>query len=281
MRRLPLLVLPLLLLAPEALADTTRIKLDLCIAGKCKKYGRFDTVTISDRHYIVRIDPHRCRDQIGYRCPTRYDAFTSEDGQPLRVQGYEPGSKSSDMFTVYVPRDRRELNVRGINGKPIVGVLELAPLLDGQRKTRTRVGGTPRPQASSTDATDTIDRLFERLAAGYRGLDATAVAELYADDASLLVPLGEVIRGRGAIEAALVEWFDWLRADDQTLAIEFETVSRREEGRLAYEVATFTIRRASPGGGERIDRGKLVLVLAYDDRVGWRIVADSTSLIER
>ena len=97
------LLLLLLGVFPRAsAAERVRVPLDECIGKGCK-FGKYVEITVTEKQFILTIDPNRCREMV-YYCPTSYKAFQFEDGTPARVEGYELGKKSTDRFTVYIPR---------------------------------------------------------------------------------------------------------------------------------------------------------------------------------
>lgn len=258
-------------LCATARAEPTRIKLDRCIAGKCTKFGRVDTVTLTDEFFLVRIDPHRCRDQLGYTCPTRYDSFVTEDGSELRITGYEPGEKSDDMFTVYVPIAYRELHIRGVGGKPIDDVVYLSNLLEAQPDSRApdTVQPPSRIPALPPAAVRTLDELFERLLAAWEGRDAEAVARLFTDDARVLPPQGPALEGRDAIREHYATIF---AMDGELPAMRFVSVSRDDAGSVAYESGRVEI-IAFDGKRE----AQYLMVFERHAELGWRVAAAAST----
>jgi len=122
---LALVVLLLVSHAAEA-ADVQTFPIDVCIGKKCKN-GILHSITVTGHYFIVLIEPNWCSNR-GYRCATSYDKITYDDEMPVRLQGYELGTKSSDMFSVYIPRGARSLYIEGINGKEQrSGSLDLTP----------------------------------------------------------------------------------------------------------------------------------------------------------
>ena len=122
------LALLLLLLVGSAAqaADLQTFPIDVCIGKKCNS-GIFHSITVTGHYFIVLIEPNWCSNK-GYRCATSYGSITYDDELPARLQGYELGTKSSDMFSVYIPRGARSLYVEKINGKEQrFGSLDLTP----------------------------------------------------------------------------------------------------------------------------------------------------------
>jgi uncharacterized protein (TIGR02246 family) len=123
------MALVLLLVSSAALAEEAkkRIDLDRCIGGKCK-FGRFVSITVSAEWFLLRIEPNWCRGS-GYECKTSYARFTQNDmsGADLRVTSYELGTKSSTMFTVYVPRHANAVYIHDVNGTGRDAILDLRP----------------------------------------------------------------------------------------------------------------------------------------------------------
>jgi ketosteroid isomerase-like protein len=101
--------------------------------------------------------------------------------------------------------------------------------------------------------------------AALRAGDAVAAARVYTDEARLVAPSAEPIRGQPAIEAF---WRAGLAAgiyDVELQALELERV-----GKLAYEIGRYAL-RLQPTDGERVvDRGKYLLVHQRQADGGWR-----------
>lgn len=93
--------------------------------------------------------------------------------------------------------------------------------------------------------------------------DAAALAALYADDALLLPPDGEMVSGRAAI---LEFWQDGIEP-----GISFEVVGSRATGGSGYVVGRFLVEATETAPA---DSGKYVLCLQRQQDGGWLVVAD-------
>ena len=102
-------------------------------------------------------------------------------------------------------------------------------------------------------------------AAALRGGDAAAAGAVYSDDASLLPPSAEPLKGREAITAF---WRAGVAAgisDVELDALELERVDG-----LAYEIGRYALQLQPAGGGTIVDRGSYVLVHARQTDGSWR-----------
>jgi ferredoxin len=127
MRRGALLAATLSLLcagAGSVAAEEETFDVKRCIGGNCKN-GRIRSITVTPDYFIVIIDPDRCRGRA--YCPTSYDSFRVEGEVPVRVQGYEPGTPTNEMFGVYVPRAYKTLYIDGIGKHARFASLDLSP----------------------------------------------------------------------------------------------------------------------------------------------------------
>ena len=103
-------------------------------------------------------------------------------------------------------------------------------------------------------------------AAALRGGDAAAAGAVYSDDASLLPPAAEPLKGREAITAFWRAGVEAGISDVELDALELE----RGDG-LAYEIGRYALRLQPGGEAAVVDRGKYVLVheLQIDGRWRW------------
>jgi uncharacterized protein (TIGR02246 family) len=123
-----------------------------------------------------------------------------------------------------------------------------------------------------------VDAVYERFAAAYDALDATAVADLYTADALYLVPGNEVMRGRDALGGNFAGFFDAVRSQGGRLAIRFEILDRVVAPGLVSDVGHF--RLASSGGVGSEMRGKFAVVARQEGDGAWRFHVDSYSGVE-
>jgi ketosteroid isomerase-like protein len=99
------------------------------------------------------------------------------------------------------------------------------------------------------------------LAAG----DAAAASAAYADDARLLPPESEVVRGRAAIERF------WRAGVDAGISgVELDSVELERRHAIAYEFGRYALRLHAGDGDAVVDRGSYVLVHERQDDGSWR-----------
>ena len=122
-----------------------------------------------------------------------------------------------------------------------------------------------------------VDQAYQRFAAAYATLDADRVVQLYTDDALMLPPSGEILRGRAAIRERYARGFDADRERGHTRRITFELVDRVDAGDLRSDYGYYTIIGRSPDGHESRSRGKFAKVWRRDSDGVWRIRSDSYS----
>lgn len=115
----------------------------------------------------------------------------------------------------------------------------------------------------------TIGRLRTEFIAALRSGDAAAASALYADDARLIAPSAELIRGRAAIEAF---WRAGL--DTGVSEIELESLEFGIEEGLAYEIGRYALTLEPVEGDKVVDRGKYLLVHERQEDGSWRWAAE-------
>jgi ketosteroid isomerase-like protein len=95
--------------------------------------------------------------------------------------------------------------------------------------------------------------------------DAKAACIAYADDARLLAPSAEVMRGREAIEAF------WRAGLDSGIAeVELETLELERHDGLAYEIGRYALWLRPLNDAAVVDRGNYVLVHERQGDGSWR-----------
>lgn len=95
--------------------------------------------------------------------------------------------------------------------------------------------------------------------------DAAAAAIVYADDATLLSPSAELLKGRDAITAF---WSAGVEAGVSD--VELEALELRRDAGLACEIGRYALRLQDAECGAVIDRGRYVLVHARGADGIWR-----------
>jgi uncharacterized protein (TIGR02246 family) len=99
--------------------------------------------------------------------------------------------------------------------------------------------------------------------------DPASVAALYTEDATLLVPNIEPIRGRQGIEAFFKAGMQ-MGIREATL----ETVDVEYLGDVAYEVGAYTMKIEPEGGEATTDKGKYVVVWKRQADGPWKLHVD-------
>lgn len=117
-----------------------------------------------------------------------------------------------------------------------------------------------------------IDHGRSAFAAAMRRGDATAAASVYADDATLLAPAVDVVRGRRAIE-------QFWRTGVETGITEVDLVALdvQRSGDLAFEVGRYALRLAPESGDPVVDRGRYLIVHRVEPDGHWRRAAEMFS----
>jgi uncharacterized protein (TIGR02246 family) len=118
----------------------------------------------------------------------------------------------------------------------------------------------PQPAPGSRQAIEAAVARY--VAASNRG-DADALADLYADDAMLLPPDHEPIRGRRAIGEF------WRQGTDEGLQV--TTLTVEVDGDLGYLVGRYKL---PPTEEEPADSGKYVMCLKRQRDGSWKLTAD-------
>jgi len=137
----------------------------------------------------------------------------------------------------------------------LVGLLALAPGFLG--------GCGARPTPSDPAARQAIEAAIRRYVDASNQGDATALASLYAEDAMLLPPDHEPIRGREAIGAF------WRQGTDEGL--EVTNLAVEVDGNLGYLVGRYHLPATDE---EPADSGKYVMCLKRQRDGSWKLTAD-------
>ncbi len=99
--------------------------------------------------------------------------------------------------------------------------------------------------------------------------DPASLAALYTEDATLLPPNSEAIRGRQGIEAFFKAGIQ-MGISEATL----ETVDVEYLGDVAYEVGAYTMKIEPEGGQATTDQGKYVVVWKREGDGPWKLAVD-------
>ncbi len=106
-------------------------------------------------------------------------------------------------------------------------------------------------------------------AAAGRG-DTAAMAALYTEDAVVLAPNVELMRGRQAIKAL----FDGLLQQMGAPQLTIRTIQLDELGDAACEVGAYTLKAQPPGGEPINDNGKTVVIWKRQGDGSWKMAVD-------
>jgi uncharacterized protein (TIGR02246 family) len=120
---------------------------------------------------------------------------------------------------------------------------------------------TPKPPEAG--ARQAIEAAVRRYVTASNEGDAKALADLYADDAVLLPPDHEPVRGREAIGAY------WSQGTDEGL--EVTTLAVEVDGDLGYLVGRYNLPATEE---EPADSGKYVMCLKRQRDGSWKLTAD-------
>ena len=122
-----------------------------------------------------------------------------------------------------------------------------------------------------------VDEPYQRFSAAYATLDADQVVQIYTEDALMLPPGGEILRGRAAIRERYADGFDSDRERGVSRRITFELVDRIVTGDVRNDYGYYTIIGRGPEGNEHRSRGKFAKVWVRRRDGVWRIRSDSYS----
>lgn len=115
-----------------------------------------------------------------------------------------------------------------------------------------------------TNAIAAMSATRERFAAAVRRGDAGEAGAVYAANATLLPPSAELVTGRTAIERF------WQAGIDAGIAdVELEPLTASSNGRLAYEVGSYSLELHADGGRTVVERGKYVRVHEQQGDGSW------------
>ena len=118
-------------------------------------------------------------------------------------------------------------------------------------------------QAPQTDQ-EGLKAMRDVWQSAYDAKDATAMAEIYAENGAVMPPNSESVNGRAAIE----DFFAGFHASG--LGVEIQDNETYAHGDVGYKVGTYTI---SDADGANIDEGKYVEIWRYIDGT-WQMRRD-------
>jgi uncharacterized protein (TIGR02246 family) len=111
-----------------------------------------------------------------------------------------------------------------------------------------------------------ITKLAKEWEAAFNAKDVAKVASMYTDDAVVMPPNHEAVRGRANIEA----FFKEMEGANLTLT-PFESAT---SGSTAYEAGTYQMSMTPKTGPPTTDKGKYVVVLKRGSDGQWRLAFD-------
>jgi uncharacterized protein (TIGR02246 family) len=117
-----------------------------------------------------------------------------------------------------------------------------------------------------------IDAARVAFAAALRSGDAAAAAAIYADDATLLAPDADVVRGRPAIERF---WRTGVETGIER--VELVVLELHQRGEVAFEVGEYALYVAPESGAHVVDRGRYLIVHREEPDGCWRRAAEMFS----
>jgi len=120
-------------------------------------------------------------------------------------------------------------------------------------------------KTSSSVITNSIKAATQDFMAAFRSKDANAMARLYAEDAEVMPPHADVVRGRDAIRAL---WQEFIQAGIREIRLTTAEVSEGED--LAFESGRYDIIGDT---GQSMDKGKYIVVWRQEGG-SWKLYRD-------
>lgn len=127
-------------------------------------------------------------------------------------------------------------------------------------------------QTIADTVTAKIDEGRLAFEAALRSGDAAAAAAIYADDATLLAPDADVVRGRNAIERF---WRTGVETGIEQ--VELVVIELQQRGDVAVEVGHYALFLAPESGAHVVDRGRYLVVHRVEPDGHWRRAAEMFS----
>lgn len=115
-----------------------------------------------------------------------------------------------------------------------------------------------------------IEETNAEFMAAVRSGDTAKVASLYTEDAVVMPPNSESVRGREGAKALFDGMIEQMGAPLLTLSTEDVT----ELGDTAFEVGTYTMRMPAAGESAMDDRGKYVVIWRRSGDGAWKLAVD-------
>ncbi len=109
-------------------------------------------------------------------------------------------------------------------------------------------------------------------AAALRSGDAAGASIVYGDDATLVAPAGELLRGRAAIEGF---WRTGL--DIGVSEVRYSVLEIERRGDVAFEVGEYALLSTQEAGKATVNRGRYLIVHRIEADGRWRRAAEMLS----
>lgn len=139
----------------------------------------------------------------------------------------------------------------------------MAPIWSGIHDEERRKGGK-----LGEEVRRAVEKLNLEFGEGFRGGDAVAVAILYTDDAALLPPNSEIVRGRQGIERY------WRKAIQNGLKdVVMTTVELSASGDTFHVVGDYTAKIKEKGQKLHEEKGKYIII-GKRTAAGWKAHRD-------
>ena len=125
------------------------------------------------------------------------------------------------------------------------------------------------PDTTEADV-EAINSLREEFITVHNTNDAARLAELYSDDAVLMLPNEPARVGNQAVQSSFQGSFDQFTAELSLASDEVQVTAD-----LAFDRGTYTIKLTPKSGGEVIeDNGKWIVILQKQPDGSWKIARD-------
>lgn len=135
------------------------------------------------------------------------------------------------------------------------------------------LGAAPQPAGSGThhgaSPGKAVSQVSAAVAAAANAHDVALIGKHYAEEAVLMPPNHEAVRGRAAIE----EFWKGLFAKGLG-EIFIASMGSGASGDLGYDAGSYHLSMTSPGASPVVDKGKYLTVLRRGKDGGWRITHD-------
>lgn len=124
-------------------------------------------------------------------------------------------------------------------------------------------------------ASAAVEKAEQELLAAFKAKDANRLSASYADDATVMLPNQQAVKGRQAISQFTAEMLK-----DPNFSIDFSNDQTRvaSSGDLAYTRGTYTVSYTDPRTKQKTtERGSYVTVLTKQEDGTWKVLEDIVS----